>query len=31
MQEIARYFNRTINELQWDDEDKFMEVLAAHM
>lgn len=27
MNSISNYFNKKIEELEWDDEDKFMEVL----
>jgi len=31
MNAIAKYFNKAILELQWDDEDKFIEVLEKAM
>lgn len=31
MDAIANYFNRTIREIDWDDEDKFLEVLKESM
>ncbi|KAF5835369.1 P-loop containing nucleoside triphosphate hydrolase protein [Dunaliella salina] len=31
MDSIASYFNRSISEIEWDDEDKFLEVLKESM
>jgi hypothetical protein len=31
VQAISTYFNKKIEELQWDDEDKFVDVLAKSL
>jgi hypothetical protein len=31
MDAIASYFNRTISEIEWDDEDRFLTVLKESM
>ena len=31
MTAISTYFNKTITEIEWDDEDKFMDVLKKSL
>lgn len=31
VQKIANYFSRTIPEVEWDDEDRFLQVLKESM